>query len=65
MSDEHGHDHDHEDMVELTVTLEKDQLEEVEKLAGEYARELNQDWDASAVIRVAVGDFLNKLGRIL
>ncbi len=65
MSDEAGHDHHHEEMVELTVSLEKDQFEEVEKLASEYARELNQDWDVSAVLRVAVGDFLNKLGRIL
>lgn len=65
MSDEAGHGHDHEDMVELTVSLEQEQLEELEKLASEYARELNQDWDVSAVLRVAVGDFLNKLGRIL
>ena len=62
--DAHGHDH-HEDFVELSVTLEEDQLRELEKLASEYAEELDQDWDVSAVIRVAVGDFLNKLGRIL
>ena len=65
MSDhEEGHSHE-EDVVELSVTLEEDQLEELKKLAKEYTKELNQDWDVSAVIRVAVGDFLNKLGRIL
>ena len=59
-------DHSHEDLfVELNVTLEEDQLEELKKIAKEYKEQLNQDWDVSAVIRVAVGDFLNKLGRIL
>ena len=61
---EEGHSHE-EDFVELSVTLEEDQLEELKKLAKEYTEELSQDWDVSAVIRVAVGDFLNKLGRIL
>jgi hypothetical protein len=60
--EEHSHE---EDFVELSVTLEEDQLCELKKLAKEYTEELNQDWDVSAVIRVAVGDFLNKLGRIL
>ena len=61
---EEGHSHE-EDFVELNVTLEEDQLKELKKLAAEYTKDLNQDWDVSAVIRVAVGDFLNKLGRIL
>jgi hypothetical protein len=64
MSEHEDHSHD-ELFVELNVTLEEDQLEELKKLAAEYKKELDQDWDVSAVIRVAVGDFLNKLGRIL
>ena len=64
MSDHEEHSHE-EDFVELSVTLEEDQLEELKKLAEKYTEELSQDWDVSAVIRVAVGDFLNKLGRIL
>ncbi len=60
--EEHSHE---EDFVELNVTLEEDQLEELKKLAKEYTGQLNQEWDVSAVIRLAVGDFLNKLGRIL
>ena len=63
MGEHEDHSHD-EDFVELNVTLEEDQLEELKKLAAEYKAELNQDWDVSAVIRVAVGDFLNKLGRL-
>lgn len=61
----HGHHDHHEEFVRLHVELEKDQLAELEKLANEYAKSLNQPWDVSAVVRVAVGDFLNKLGRIL
>ncbi len=61
-----GHDHSHEELfVDLSIRLEEDQLRELEKLAEEYKATLNQDWDVSAVVRVAVGDFLNKLGRIL
>ncbi len=58
-----GHTHD-EELKELTVTLEADQVEILEELAGQYSRELGQDWDLSAVLRVAVGHFLTKMGRI-
>ncbi len=68
-NDGHDHseeEHDHEEaFVDLMVTLEEDQLEELKKIAAEYKAQLNQNWDVSAVMRVAVGDFLNKLGRIL
>ncbi len=61
-----GHDeHDHEEeFVDLNVTLEADQVVMLEELAAEYKESLNQAWDLSAVLRVAVGDFLTKLGRI-
>jgi hypothetical protein len=61
MSEEHTHD---EELKELTVTLEADQVEILEELAGQYSGELGQDWDLSAVLRVAVGHFLTKMGRI-
>jgi hypothetical protein len=61
----HGHHDHHEEFVRLHVELEKDQIAELEKVAREYASDLKQDWDVSAVIRVAVGAFLNKLGRIV
>jgi hypothetical protein len=63
MGEEHGHEH-HEELVTLTVTLEEDQVEILEEMAKEYAEKLNQDWDLSAVLRVAVGHFLTKMGRI-
>lgn len=58
-----GHTHD-EELKELTVTLEADQIELLEELAVQYTEELKQDWDLSAVLRVAVGHFLTKLGKI-
>jgi hypothetical protein len=58
-----GHTHD-EELKELTVTLEVDQVEILEELAVQYSGELGQDWDLSAVLRVAVGHFLTKMGRI-
>ncbi len=61
MSEVHSHD---EELKELTVTLEADQVEILEELAVQYSGELKQDWDLSAVLRVAVGHFLTKLGKI-
>ncbi len=61
MSEEHTHD---EELKKLTVTLEADQVEILEELAVQYSSELKQDWDLSAVLRVAVGHFLTKMGRI-
>ena len=61
MGEVHSHD---EELVELTVTLEADQVEILEEMAKKYAAELAQDWDLSAVLRVAVGHFLTKMGRI-
>ncbi|MBI1911683.1 MAG: hypothetical protein HYS21_06740 [Deltaproteobacteria bacterium] len=58
-----GHDHE-EEYEELSVQLEKDQVEKLQELAGEYKKMLGQDWDLSAMVRVAVGDFLNKMGKI-
>ncbi len=63
MTEHSEHDHE-EEFVDLNVTLEADQVEMLRKLADEYKEELNQAWDLSAVLRVAVGDFLTKLGRI-
>lgn len=51
-------------MVELTVTLEEDQVAVLKELAEEYKAKLNQDWDLSGVLRVAVGAYLTQVGRI-
>lgn len=61
MSGEHDH---HEELVKKTVMLEEDQVEMLNELAGEYKEKLNQRWSLSAMVRVAVGDFLTKMGKL-
>ncbi len=58
-----GDDH-HEDLQTVTIELECDQVEEMEKLAAEYSGKLGQQWDLGAVVRLAVGDFLTRLGKM-
>lgn len=53
-----------DELVELNVTLEVDQVEVLKEIAKEYKAELNQNWDLSAVLRVAVGAYLTQVGRI-
>ncbi len=57
-------DHVHEPLKSVTVMLEEDQVEVLNELAGEYSQKLGQEWDLDAVVRLAVGDFLSRLGRI-
>lgn len=59
-----GHGHD-EELREVTVTLEEEQIEALEEMASEYREKLGQkDWDLSAMLRVAVGHFLTKMGKM-
>ncbi len=58
-----GHDHD-EAFKRITITLEEEQVEKMKELAAEYKIKLGQNWTLSAMMRVAVGDFLNKMGKI-
>lgn len=62
----HGHGHgDHEEELrEVLVTLEEDQIVALEEMAKEYKAKLGQDWDLSAMLRVAVGHFLTKMGKM-
>lgn len=66
MGCEHGHGggHGHDELKEVTVTLEEEQIEILEEMAKEYKSTLGQDWDLSAMLRVAVGHFLTKMGKI-
>lgn len=48
----------------ITVSLEEDQIELLREIAGEYSERLGQRWSVSAVIRVAVGDLLTRMGKI-
>lgn len=68
MGDGHGHgshEHGHEEAFKkITITLEEEQVEKMKELASEYRVKLGQNWTLSAMMRVAVGDFLNKMGKI-
>lgn len=65
---DHGHGHGHgdheEELREVLVTLEEEQIEALEEMANEYREKLGQDWDLSAMLRVAVGHFLTKMGKM-
>ncbi|MBI5599365.1 MAG: hypothetical protein HY890_06470 [Deltaproteobacteria bacterium] len=57
----HGHE---ERLVRVTVSLEEDQIAHLKEIAGEYREKLGSGWSLSAIMRVAVGDFLTRMGRI-
>jgi len=56
--------HDHEALKRITVMLEEEQVEMLKGLAEEYRVKLGKGWNMSAIIRVAVGDFLTKMGKM-
>jgi len=60
---EAAHDH-HEKFVKISVTLEEEHVEHLRELAREYTEKLGQRWSISALLRVATGDLLTKMGRI-
>ncbi len=53
-----------EPMKRITVMLEEDQVEKLKELADEYRKKLGPKWNFSAIMRVAVGDFLTRMGKI-
>ncbi len=59
---EKGHSHD-EELRRVSIMLEEDQIVILKQLAGEYKEKLGQRWSMSAIVRVAVGDFLSRMGR--
>jgi len=60
----HGHDDHEEELKEVLVTLEVDQIAVLEEMAKDYRKTLGQEWDLSAMLRVAVGHFLTKMGKM-
>ncbi len=59
-----AHSHDHEEYRKIEVLIEEEQLELLTALADEYREKLGKGWDLSAIVRVAVGDFLTKMGKM-
>ncbi len=56
---------DHEKLIKTTVYLEEEVLEELERLAGEYSDETGKTWSRGGVIRLALGEFFARRGKIL
>ena len=54
----------HEEMKRVTVMLEEEQIELLKELAEEYRAKLGKGWNMSAIVRVAVGAFLTKMGKM-
>ncbi len=54
-----------EPLKKITVMLEEEQVEELKELAEEYRKKLGPKWNLSALVRVAVGDFLTRMGKIV
>ncbi len=69
MGDGHGHhghgEHEHSEVLKkISIMLEEDQIELLKELASEYREKLGQRWSIGAMVRVAVGDFLTKMGKM-
>jgi len=68
--DEHcGHEHDeHEQhehgLVEVTIQLEDEHIPALDEVAAELTKELKQNWDRGAVVRLALSEFFSKRGKI-
>ncbi len=58
------HHHHEEKLVKISVNIEEDQLALLRELASEYTRRLGQRWSVSAMVRLAVGDFLARQGKM-
>ena len=56
-----GHE---EKLKKVSISLEDEQIEKLKGLAEEYKSKLGQRWTLSAMVRVAVGDFLTKMGKM-
>ncbi|MDP2689833.1 MAG: hypothetical protein Q8P48_06945 [Deltaproteobacteria bacterium] len=56
-----GHE---EELQKVSVMIEEEQVKKLRELAGEYKTKLGQRWTMSAMVRVAVGDFLTRMGKM-
>ncbi|MBI5892780.1 MAG: hypothetical protein HZB79_03855 [Deltaproteobacteria bacterium] len=54
-----------EQLKPCTIFLEDEQIEALDELAEEYTRSLGQKWTRSSVVRLAVGDFLTKMKKMV
>ncbi|MGD0885126.1 MAG: hypothetical protein ABSA46_09695 [Thermodesulfovibrionales bacterium] len=54
-----------EKLVKISVYLEEEVLDELEALAKEYSHETEKRWSKGGVIRLALGEFFARRGKIL
>jgi len=54
-----------EGLKRCTIFLEDEQIEAVDELAREYTKNLRQKWTRSSIVRLAVGDFLTKIKKMV
>ncbi len=59
-----GEEQGHEKLVKVTLYLEEDHVEALDKAADEYSRLLTQRWSRGAVVRLALSDFFSRRGEI-
>ena len=65
----HAHEHvddghGHEKLVKVSLYLEEDHVEALDRAAREYAKKLGQNWSRGAVVRLALSDFFSRRGEI-
>lgn len=53
-----------EELQRCTIFLEEDQVEALDELAKEFQKNLKQKWTRSAVVRLAVGNFLTNMKKM-
>lgn len=80
MSDKNDHSHKHGEhcshgshddrgehehgLVEVTIELEDEHIPALDEVASELTRELKQNWDRGAVVRLALSEFFSRRGKI-
>ncbi|MBI3752851.1 MAG: hypothetical protein HY266_02245 [Deltaproteobacteria bacterium] len=53
-----------EELRRCTIFLEEEQVEALDELAKEFQKNLKQKWTRSAVVRLAVGNFLTNMQKM-
>jgi hypothetical protein len=54
-----------EELQRCTIFLEEEQVEAIDELAKEFQKNLGQKWTRSAVVRLAVGNFLTNMKKMV
>lgn len=58
-------EHEHEKLIRITVCIEAEVLEELEKSARHLEKTTGRKWSRGGVVRLALSDFYTRQGKIL